>query len=102
MAKKIKLWEGEEVEVNEQLMDDFDFISDLSRARQNNDIAEIIAMSFALIGGEKTYEMFRNHVIEEEGYFSQKKLIEVLNQISDAFPKAGNRAQRRSWDRSQQ
>lgn len=102
MAKKITLWEGKEVDINEQLMDDFDFITDLSRARQNNDLAEIIAMSFALIGGEETYNTFRDHVIEEEGYFSQKKLIEVLNQISDAFPKAGNRAQRRSWDHSQQ
>ena len=101
MAKKITLWEGREVEVNEQLMDDFDFITDLNGARQKNDIAEIIAMSFALIGGQEVYDEFRDHVIEEEGYFSQKKLVDVLNQISEAFPKAGNRAQRRSWDHSQ-
>lgn len=34
MSKKIELWEGYEVEVNEQLLDDFNFAQDLATAQK--------------------------------------------------------------------
>lgn len=97
MAKKLELWDGYEVEVNEQLLDDFNFITDLSEAQRNNDLPEFITMIFAVVGGEKVYEATEKHIVEEKGYFSQESLLEIIGKIGSVLPKAGNRAQRRSW-----
>lgn len=97
MAKKIELWEGYEVEFNEDLADDFDFVTDLATAEKNNDLAELISMYFALIGGEEVYQKVREHIVEETGHFSSKSLAEILVKISNAFPKVGNRALKRTW-----
>lgn len=98
--KKIELWEGYEVEVNEQLLDDFDFVQDLSTAVKNNDVAEITSLYFAVIGGESVFNKFREHVIEEKGFFDIKAVHDIFAKIDSKFPKAGNRAQRRSWQTS--
>lgn len=95
--KKIELWEGYEVEVNEQLLDDFNYVMDLSEAQRNNDLPEFISMTFALVGGEDTYKDVEKHIVEEKGYFSQEELLSIIEKIGKAFPKAGNRAQRRTW-----
>ena len=97
---KIKLWEGYEVEFDEQLADDFDYMQDLGTALKNNDLAELTRLYFALVGGEKTYNDMRDHIIEEEGRFSFKSVQKVMKRIDDALPKVGNRAQRRSWQTS--
>ena len=95
--KTIELWDGYEVEVNEQLMDDFDFILDLSTAQKNKDMATIVTMYFALIGGEDVYQKVREHIEAEKGYFSQKDLLGIIEKVNNVLPKAGNRSQRRSW-----
>lgn len=97
MAKKIELWEGYEVEFNEDLADDFDFVTDLATAERNSDLAELISMYFALVGGEEVFQKVREHIIAETGRFSSKALAEILVKISDAFPKVGNRALKRTW-----
>jgi hypothetical protein len=98
--KTIELWDGFEVEVKEQLMDDVDFMSDLSAAIQTNNVAELISMYMAIVGGEDTYEKVREHIETEYGYFSQKGFTEITKKIDNLFPKSGNRAQRRSWKTS--
>ena len=95
--KIIELWEGYEVELNEDLMDDFDYIAELNEAVKEQDFATITTMYFALVGGEKTYNDARKYLIEQYGRFSIKGLGEITQKIADKFPKAGNRAQRRSW-----
>ena len=100
MAKIIELWEGYEVELNEQLLDDFNFAQDLAEAQKTNDLPEFISMIFALVGGEKVYKDVEKHITDEKGYFSQESLLAIVEKIGDAFPKAGNRAQRRSWQTS--
>ena len=97
MSKKIELWEGYEVEVNEQLLDDFNFAQDLAVAQKNNDLPEFVSMIFAIVGGEKTYKAVEKHIKEEKGYFSQESMLEIIGKIGEVLPKAGNRAQRRSW-----
>lgn len=98
--KKVELFDGFEAEVNEQLMDDFDFMSDLSEAIRSNNVSELVAMYMAVVGGEETYEKVREHIIKENGYFSQKAFTEVTKKIDNLFPKSGNRAERRSWKNS--
>lgn len=98
--KKIELWEGYEVEVNGQLLDDFNFAQDLAEAQKTNDLPEFISMIFAIVGGEKVYRDTEAHIIEEKGYFSQESLLEIVSKIGDTFPKVGNRAQKRSWQTS--
>ncbi len=98
--KKIELWEGYEVEVNEELPKDFDFIRDLSTAAKNNDLAEITSLYFALIGGEEVFDAFRQHVIEEKGFFDIDEVQKVFTKIDNNLPKVGNRTQRRSWQTS--
>lgn len=97
MAKKIELWEGYNVEFNEDLADDFDFVTDLATAEKNSDIAELVSMYFALVGGEEVYQRVREHIIDTTGHFSSKALAEILTKISEAFPKVGNRALKRTW-----
>ena len=98
--KKIELWEGYEVEVNEQLLDDFNFTQDLAESQKNNDLPMFISMIFAIVGGEEVYRKVEKHITEEKGYFSQESLLAIVEKIGSAFPKAGNRAQRRSWQTS--
>lgn len=98
--KKIELWDGYEVTVNEQLIDDFDFITDLAKAQKEKDVATLVEMYFAVVGGEDTYFDVRKHIEDEKGYFSQSELFRIISKVDDAFPKAGNRAQRRSWSTS--
>lgn len=93
--KKIKLWDGYEVEVNEQVLNDFDYISDLNKAEKDNDLAEMISLYFAAIGGEKVFNATRKHIIEEKGYFATDSLLEIIDKINEQFPKAGKRAQKR-------
>lgn len=95
--KKIELWEGYEVEVNEQLLDDFNFTQDLAEAQKNNDLPEFISMVFAIVGGEEVYRAVEEHITKEKGYFSQTSLLNIVEKIGEVFPKAGNRAQRRTW-----
>lgn len=97
MSKKIELWNGFEVEVNERLLDDFNFTMDLAEAQKNNDLPEFISMIFAIVGGEETYDKTEKHITEEKGYFSQEELLKIVEKIGAVLPKAGNRAQRRSW-----
>lgn len=92
MSKKIELWEGYEVEVNEQILNDFDYVTDLNTAEKNNDLAEMISLYFAAIGGEKVFEATRKHIIKEKDYFATDALLEIINKINDQFPKAGKRA----------
>lgn len=92
MAKKIELWEGYEVEVNEQILNDFDYVTDLNKAEKENDLAEMITLYFAVIGGDKVYKATREHIIKEKGYFATDALLEIINKINDQFPKAGKRA----------
>ena len=94
MSKKLELWDGYEVEVNEQILNDFDFIQDLNKAEKDNDLAELITLYFAPIGGEETFKAAREHIIEEEGYFATDSLLDLINKINGAFPKAGKRAQK--------
>jgi len=96
-AKVVELWDGYSVTVNEKLMDDFDFITDLQKAYSDNDIGTLVEMYMAVIGGEDVYMDVRAHIEAEEGYFSQTLLLKIIEKIDDAFPKSGSRAQRRSW-----
>lgn len=100
MSKKIELWDGYEAEVNEQLLDDFDFSQDLAESQRTGNLPEFVSMIFAIVGGEKVYQDTKKHIIDEKGYFSQEALLEVVEKIGSVFPKAGNRAQRRSWQTS--
>ena len=95
--KTIELWEGYIVELDEDLMDDFDYISDLKAAFDSENLPEIMSMQFAVVGGDKVYEDAREYLIKEYGRVSLKGLQEITKKIDDALPKAGNRAQRRSW-----
>lgn len=99
-SKKVELWEGHEVEVNMQLLDDFDFTSDLSVALNEGDQSTLVTMYMALIGGQEAYTEVREHIEKEYGYFSQKALLKILDKINEVIPKSGNRAQRRSWKNS--
>lgn len=92
--KTIELWEGYEVEVNEQIMNDFDFISDLNKAEKERDLSEMMSLYFAVIGGEKVFNDTREHIIKEKGYFDTDSLLEVVEKINGVFPKAGKRAQK--------
>ena len=98
--KTLELWEGYEVELDEQLLDDFNFAQDLAEAQRSGNLPEFISMLFALVGGEKVYRDVEKHITEEKGYFSQESLLAIVEKIGDAFPKVGNRAQRRSWQTS--
>lgn len=100
MSKKIELWEGYEVEFNENIANDFDFVQDLSTAVKNNDLAEVVTLYFALIGGQKVYDDFREYVISKKGFFDINEVQDVLSKVDANLPKAGNRAQRRSWQTS--
>lgn len=100
MATKIELWEGYKVEFNENIANDFDFAQDLSTAVKNNDLAEITSLYFALIGGEKVFNDFREHVISEKGFFDVNEVRALFEKVDANLPKAGNRAQRRSWQTS--
>lgn len=97
MAKKIELWEGYEVEVDEKILNDFDYITDINNAEKENDLAELISLYFAAIGGKKVYEETRKHIVKEKGYFATDALLDIIKKINEQFPKAGDRAQRRSW-----
>lgn len=97
MSKTIELWAGYEAEVNEQLLDDFNYAQDLSEAQRTGDLPTFISMIFALVGGQKVYDDVEKHITEEKGYFSQEALLEIIEKIGTVFPKAGNRAQKRSW-----
>lgn len=97
--KTLELWDGFTVTVNEQLMDDMDFVKDLNDAGRDNNFSEMITMYMALIGGEEIYQKIREKIEADQGYFSQKEFLKIVEKISDVLPKGGNRAQRRSWEK---
>lgn len=88
-TNKIELWPEYEVEVNEQLLDDFNFIRDLNEAQRTNNLADFVSMLFMIVGGQKVYDEVEAYITKEEGYFSQKRLLEIVEKIGKALPKAG-------------
>lgn len=85
----IELWEGKTVEVNTEAGDDFDFIRKFTQARKEQDIPELIALSFNIIGGEPVFKEAEEHIRQEcGGRLSTKKLIEIVEKIGKALPKA--------------
>ena len=95
--KEIEVIPGLKVKLNEQLMDDVDFVSDLQKAIASNNYAESIEIYFAVIGGKEVYDKVRAYIEKEHGYFSQKELMKVIEKVNELFPKDTNRAQGRSW-----
>lgn len=95
--KTIELWDGYIVTVKEELTDNYDFMVEAQEAINNNDFPTMTSMYMAIIGGEKVYKDVRKHIEDEHGYFSMEAFREILQKVEDTFPKAGNRAQRRSW-----
>lgn len=93
--KTIELWDGYQVEVKEELLDDMDFLEDLNEAVQANDLHQIIAMHFALVGGDDVYDATREHITKKCGRFSAEELRKIVDKIGECFPKVGNRASRR-------
>lgn len=94
--KTIELWEGKEVKVTRpELLKDFDFITDLHKAQKEKDLATLVNMYFALIGGEEVFQETREHIIEEKGIFDINELYVIIEKISNAFPKASSPAQKR-------
>lgn len=98
--KTIELWDGYEVELDTTLMDDFDFVSELSEATAKGNVPVITEMYLALVGGPKTYDDLREYLIAKEGRVTVEGVGNVLEKIYGVLPKAGNRAQRRSWRNS--
>lgn len=88
--KTVELWPGKVVEIaNAQLVNDYDYIVELNRAKNNQDIETIFNMEFALLkDGEKVFDEVRQHVIEETGIFDINRLLEIVGKISDSLPKA--------------
>lgn len=94
--KSVELWEGKEVKVTRpELLSDFDFITDLQKAQKEKDLATLVNMYFALIGGEEVFQETREHIIEKKGIFDINELYVIIEKISNAFPKASSPAQKR-------
>lgn len=94
--KTVELWEGKEVEITRpELVKDFDFITDLQKAQKDQDLATMVDMYFALIGGEEVFKETREHIIKEKGIFDVNELFEILQKISDSLPKATSPVQKR-------
>lgn len=98
--KTIELWDGYEVEVDEQLFKDTEFLFDLEDVKKEGDFRGMIMMMFAVVGGEGTYNDTKQYITNKCGYFSVDELNAIVNKIAECFPKAGNRASRRQkWTR---
>lgn len=101
--KKIELWEGYEVTLSLKLLQDADYLEDLRDAQAKNDVITIATMMVALVAGERgektaeVYDEIRTHIVEEKGFFDIEALGKIVEKISDALPKGGNRLQRRNW-----
>ena len=80
------------IELDDIMLKDFDYITDLNKAEKENDLAELFSLYFAAIGGEKVYEETRKHIIKEQGYFATDALLDIIKKINDQFPKVGKRA----------
>ena len=94
--RTIKLWEGYEVEVvRPELLKDFDFITELDEAYRKQDIKTITTMLFVLIGGEKTLNDVREHIVADKGYFDFEELGKITQKLQDLFPKASSASQKR-------
>lgn len=94
--KTVELWEGKEVEITRpELVNDFDFITDLQKAQKEKDLATLVNMYFALIGGEEVFQETREHIIAKKGIFDINELNVILERISALFPKASSPAQKR-------
>lgn len=95
-TKKITLWEGYEVNVERpELLKDFDFITELDEAYRKQDLKTITTMLFVLVGGEKTLNEVRNHVVEEKGYFDYEELGKITQKLQELFPKDSSASQKR-------
>lgn len=95
-AQSVELWDGYEVAVERpELLKDFDFITDLDEAYRKQDLKTITTMLFVLVGGEKTLNAVREHVIENKGYFDYEELGKITKKLQDLFPKAPSASQKR-------
>ena len=96
-VKTVELWDGKAVAIaNEHLLKDYDYIVDMNKASNNNDIETLISMTFALLeDGQNVFDEVREHIIKEKGFFDAEELMAVVKKIQAAFPKAASPAQKR-------
>lgn len=95
-TKTVELWEGKVVAIERpELVNDFDYITELNEAAKNKDLKTLTTMYFALIGGEKVFNEVREHIIAEKGIFDVNELYKIVDKINAAFPKAQSPAQPR-------
>lgn len=96
-VKTVELWDGKVVAIaNEQLLRDYDYITELNEAERNKDVKTLVNMNFALLeNGDKVFEEVRQHIIEKTGVFDIEELLKVIQKITDAFPKESSPAQKR-------
>ena len=94
-TKTIQLWEGKEVAVErEELLKDFDYMRDLQEKIKTNDLG-LVEQLFVLIGGEKTFNEVREHIIAEKGVFDYEELGKITEQLLELFPKASSSSSKR-------
>lgn len=92
MSKKIELWKGYEVEIQQNLLDDVDFVKDFSAAQRTQDFGLLLECTMGLIGGVQAEKDIRDHITEEKGYYSIEELNKYIEKIVSALPKAGKAA----------
>ena len=87
---EVELYEGYKEKVNTDLFNDFEFISELSQAQRDGDIANLVSLTIALVGGQPTYEKIKAYSIKKYGRVDMKFLSDVVTRIAGALPKGGD------------
>ena len=86
----VELYEGYKEKVNTDLFNDFEFVSELFKAQKESDIASLVSLTIALVGGQPTYEKIKAYSIKKYGRVDMEFLFGVVSKIGSALPKGGD------------
>ena len=85
---KTKLKDGYEVEVNEVVLNDWQFVKML-RKIDKGDAGLIVDVAEALLGGEEEVDKLAEH-LSVNGYTSSTSMVDALTEIMESVGEAKN------------
>ena len=87
--RKVKTQSGFECEIDEEILDDYDFLELLCKIDEG-DVNLTVKMVDKLMGTPEQKERLKNHVREESGRVPAKKLLTEVMEIFNATKEGKN------------
>lgn len=85
----VKLRDGFEIQLEDDVMDDYDLVMLFGRYRKNPSMDIIVDIAIKMLGVEQ-HQLLMDHLRDENGKLKTSAMMAALEEIEDAIPAVKN------------